>query len=305
MVIKSSCPTRCSLMGGGTDIPTYSDKYGGACLSMAINIRQEFEIDTEQIGMEIPKGASPKFYKAFFDRHISPSGFKASFDGEITGGIGSSASAAVAILGGLHRLTGKNIDKYKIAEEAWDIEVNDLKMFGGRQDQYAAAFGGVNCFQFGKHTTVTPLHSFIEPVKDSILLFHIGKNRESSKIQEGFKDLTVKQVAYLNNIKKLVIRAIEVIPTGNIKLFGELLELSWRYKKESNKGVSNPDVDSLMKKAKDLGSYGGKCLGAGGGGYCIFVVEPSEQKEFIKNIGLKHIDYEIDYQGLSSRVIIP
>lgn len=254
----------------------------------------------------MPDGANSGFYIPFFekDKIHSLMGLKAKFDGEITGGIGSSASAAVALLGALHKLTGKEINPKEIAEEAWDIEVNNCGLFGGKQDQYAAAFGGVNVFEFGKEVKVNSLMpSFIEPIKDSILLFHTGSNRKSSNIQEGLKKLSKAQIFHLDQIKNLTIEAIKVIGSGDIKKFGELLSLSWEYKKKSNKGVSTDKVDKLFDKAKELGAYGGKLCGSGGGGYCIFIVEPSRQEEFKKNIGIKWVDYQISYDGLSTRII--
>lgn len=299
MVIHSSSPTRISLIGGGTDIPTYSNKYGGLCLSMAINLRQEIEIDETQTGFEIPKKANPEFYKAFFEEYRSPSGFRAKFNGEITGGIGSSASASVAILGALRGLTNNEINRSDIAEEAWKIEVNKLKMFGGKQDQYAAAYGGVNLFEFNKKSTkVTPLTDFIEPIKNSILLFYTGRNRKSSKIQEGFKKLDNSQTYRLNEIKKLVPKMAKAIAEKDIKEVGEILNLSWELKKRSNNGVSTTGTEFIINKGKKYGAYGGKILGAGGGGYCIFIVDPNKKEEFIKTIGIKHIPYEIDYEGL-------
>jgi D-glycero-alpha-D-manno-heptose-7-phosphate kinase len=299
-MITSSAPCRISLAGGSTDIPAYYEKYGGICVSMAINLRQEIEFDTEQMGFEIPKGAKLEFYKPFFEKYKISSTFAARFNGEITGGIGSSASAAVALLGALHKITGKQIDLKEIAEEAWDIEVNKLKMFGGKQDQYAAAFGGVNVFEFGKEVKVTPI-KLHDNIKNSILLFHTGENRKSGKIQEGFKDLSEDQIFYLDKIKELAYGVLDVLPTGNIKEFGRLLNLSWDYKKRSNPGsVSNQDIDDLFFKAKNIGAYERKILGAGSGGYCIFVVEKAWHKQFIENIGIKHIPYEIDYQGIKT-----
>jgi D-glycero-alpha-D-manno-heptose-7-phosphate kinase len=301
MLIKASSPCRISIFGGSTDFPTYYEKYGGLCVSMAINLRQEIELDPDMAGFEIPKGAKPEFYKPFFEKYKVSSTFSARFDGEITGGIGSSASAAVALLGALHAFTGKKINPESIAEEAWDIEVNKLSLFGGKQDQYAAAFGGVNVFEFGKEVKITPIRIH-EDIKNSILMFHTGENRKSTKIQDGFKELSGLQKVCLDSIKKIAKESVKYLENGNIKVIGELLDKSWYLKKMSNNGVSNRKIDELFFKAKNLGAYGGKCLGAGGGGYCIFVVEPDWQKDFIEKIGIKHIPYEIDYRGLETKI---
>ena len=142
----------------------------------------------------------------------------------------------------------------------------------------------------------------LDNVKDSILLFHTGQNRKSGKIQEGFKKLSDDQLYYLDSLKKLTRMALRGLPVCDPRTFGELLNWGWLFKKESNKGVSTREIDELFSKAKVLGSLGAKILGSGGGGYCIFVVEPKNQKEFIKKIGLKHIPYRIDYKGLNISV---
>jgi D-glycero-alpha-D-manno-heptose-7-phosphate kinase len=300
-MIKASSPCRISLFGGGTDIPTY--KNGGMVLNMGINLRQELEIDdVKEIGLMniIPGKADWKFYEAFLPENIW---YDANFDGEITGGIGSSASVAVALVGALERLKGHKIDLNKIAEKAWKIETKKLGLFGGKQDQYASAYGGVNLMTFRNRVHVIQLSpSFIEPVKDSILLFHTGENRKSGKIQEGFKKLNKEQVKYLDQMRDLVMPGLRSIQEGNIKEFGRLLTESWELKKKSNSGVSNEKIDKLFEKGKRLGALGWKLLGAGGGGYCIFIVNKN-QEEFKKKIGIKWVDYSISWDGLCTRII--
>jgi D-glycero-alpha-D-manno-heptose-7-phosphate kinase len=301
--IKASAPCRISLFGGGTDIPTY--KNGGMVLNMAINLRQEIKIldNVNWFGglMNIwPDGGSENFYKAFLPDSYW---YEAEFDGEITGGIGSSAGAAVAIVGATERLKGHKIDLDKIAEKAWEIETKKLKMFGGKQDQYASAYGGVNLITFRDRPHVIQLSpSFIESVKDSILLFHTGENRKSGKIQEGFKKLSKEQIKYLDKMRDLVMPGLRAIDEGDVKRFGKLLTESWELKKKSNSGVSNEKIDKLFEKGKKLGALGWKLLGAGGGGYCIFIV-PKKQEEFKKKIGIKWVDYSIDWNGLDTRII--
>lgn len=298
---------RISLFGGGTDIDSYAKKYGGFCLNMGINLRQQFILDTDNVrtfDSSLPKGADDSFYETILREMNSTASFETVCDGIITGGLGSSASAAVALLGAIKKARGEKIILDEIAEKAWEIEVNKLKLFGGKQDQYAAAYGGINAIEFGSNVSVVQLgQSFIYPVLNSILLFHTGKNRKSSKIQEGYKDLSDNQVKYLDLIKKYAFQALEIIPKGDIEGLGNLLELTWEAKKKSNNGVSNEEIDQLFDKAKELGAFGGKILGAGGGGYCIFVVHPEKQKKFKEKIGLKWIDYSIDWNGLETRIL--
>jgi len=163
VIIKSSAPCRISLLGGGSDLSPYCDLYGGMVLSMAINLRQEIELtidNKDHYGdLTFPLGGSLNFYKTIIEQlglSQREVGLVAKFDGEITGGIGSSASATVALVGAIAKARDIKYDKDEIARVAWNIEVNILKMFGGKQDQWAAAHGGVNVFEFknGKVETI-------------------------------------------------------------------------------------------------------------------------------------------------------
>lgn len=306
MIIKSSAPCRISLFGSGTDIDPYASLFGGVCLSMAINLRQEIVFDDSLPESLIPKGADWKFYDKFFEMlDYRPKHFRADFDGEITGGIGSSAAAAVALVGAIAKARDIKYDRDEVARVAWNVEVNGLKMFGGRQDQWAAAHGGVNVFEFmGDKVITTPLSpEFIKPILPSLMLFHTGKNRKNPKIQENFKELTDDQIQYLDAIKGLVPEAIKAIGKGKVKTFAELLDLSWEYKKMSNRGVSNDEIDGLFDKAKKCGALAGKVCGAGESGYVLFVVEPEKQKLFKEKIGLKWMDWDVSWDGLSVRRI--
>jgi D-glycero-alpha-D-manno-heptose-7-phosphate kinase len=221
--------------------------------------------------------------------------------------MGSSASLAVALLGAIKRIKGEGMDRLKIAEEAYDIEVNKLKMFGGLQDQVHASYGGVNIIEFGKETKVNQLSpSFIEFLLPYMVLFYTGQNRKSGKIQEGFKKLTRDQIKSLNNIKALTIDAITAIRDKDVALIGELLDLAWQLKKRSNKGVSNDRIDRIYDLALKNGAIGGKVLGAGGGGHILFICPPDKQpnlKEVMAKMCCKWVDFSIDYNGLETRIL--
>lgn len=304
MKIISSAPCRIGLLGGGTDIPTYSDKFGGLCLNIAINIRQHFEI-TDSNGKDnvYPKGANPKFYEEFYKQFgWTPETCVSTFDGILESGLGSSAAAAVALVGALSRYNNMNLSKEDIAEMAWHIEINKIGLYGGRQDQYASSFGGCNLFEFGKGVKVTRLDGFIEKVLPSLTLFYLGKNRRSANIQEGFKKLSQQQIMKLDEIKASVLEGSKIIATGDIEKFGRLMDKAWQMKKISNKGVSNNEIDKIYDKALKLGAFGGKIMGAGGGGCMLFIVDPAKRNKFIKEIGLKWIDFSLDKNGLETRV---
>ena len=293
MKIISSSPCRISLLGGGTDLHTYSDKFGGVCINMAINIRQRVELNVDKT--KLLQRDNPKFFKEFIgSRKVAHF-----FPGEIESGLGSSAALAVSLLGAKNKLKGLQMTRGQIAEKAYQTEVNKLKMFGGRQDQYCSSFGGINLMEFedGK-VTVTPLNNFVDKILPSLLLFHIGVNRKSNKIQEGFKELTFSQQERLHSIKDSVVEGAKIISSGDVKKFGQFMDKYWKIKRTTNKGITNDYIDEIYDRALKLGAWGGKLLGSGGGGHMLFVVDPDKSQEFIKKIGLKHIEYDIDYEGL-------
>lgn len=305
-MIEAIAPTRISFLGGGTDVEPYVSSYGGLVLSLAINIRQKILID-RGTSLSFPQGGSDKFYQAFLKRFNAKYSIKAYFDGEITGGIGSSASAAVALIGGLIKLKGPKMSRDEIARVAWDIENNDLGLFGGKQDQYAAAFGGLNAIQFMKegNVIVTPLQlGLIENLLNHLMLFHTP-NRASTKIQEGLKELTPQKIQALDFLKSSVVSGIEILKEGNMEAFGNLMKAVWEAKKISNK-VSNPLVDENYQRALELGALGGKLMGSGGGGYMFFLVPPEKQFDFRKDFctkDIKWVDFSPCQNGLEVREI--
>ena len=303
MKLLSLAPTRISLFGGGTDLPEFADKYGGFCLNMAINIRQLFEIDNETLPEETREtvfvSTILKEFNAENLHHIQQ------FGGIINGGLGSSAAAAVCLVGAINKYKNLGISRAGIAEKAWDIEVNKCGLYGGRQDQYCSAFGGINGMEFTKDkVTVVPLsRQFLDKLSGSVVLFHLGFNRKNPKIQEGFRKLSQGQVLCLSQIKKLVTEATPLIGNGDIEAVGHLLHRSWTLKKKSNRGVENLEFEKVYEKAQKLGAWGGKICGAGGGGYCIFMIDPDKRQGLIDGLGIKWIDYDWDFNGLDVRRI--
>ena len=319
MILRSQAPSRLSLFGGGTDIMPYADKYGGLVINMAINLRQQMKMYTDDDTFKFcsknifPNGANPDFYYTIFKEFEGVDGgrftkLECKYDGLLESGLGSSASAAVALVGAINKRNGLGMTLGQIAEKAWDIEVNKIGLYGGRQDQYAAACGGINVIEFKEGAVnVTPLaRGFIEPLLSSLVLFYIGTNRKSSKIQEGFKHLTKKQIKALDRMKKLAMDAIEPIGQCDIDTVGRLLDDSWQMKKMSNRGVDNKVINDVYDKAKKVCALGGKICGAGGGGFILFCVPPIKRKAFIKDMqkeGLEWWDFGVDWTGLEVRIL--
>jgi len=307
MIVRSSAPTRISLFGGGTDVGEYCRRYGGLVLNMAINIRQEIILNTTDPTISLPKNANIKFYEPFIqESKLPPPGIKQTFDGEITGGIGSSAAAAVALYAGLHRISGERLKPQDVAEQAWNIEVKKLGMFGGKQDQYAAAFGGVNVFEFpafNETPKINPLdEKSMAKVIPHILLFHTGFNRQKANIQDAMLSCNMKHKEIMDQVKGFVIQGLEDIFHGDVEALGNLLHESWEAKKASN-NVTNKEIDDIYSRARRLGAWGGKICGSGGGGYMVFIAPLEKKRKLIDQLGIPWVDFEVDYQGVSTRIL--
>jgi len=304
MKIISTAPTRLSLFGGGSDLPTYSDLFGGVCINMAINLRQRIELSDMHI-FEYPENGNPDFYNTILlEMGYSTNGLFATFDTVIESGLGSSASAAVALIGAINKAKNLGMTKPEIAEKAWDIEVNKLKLYGGRQDQYCASLGGFNLMEFTDKVRIRPITGNAENLLKGMILFYTGKNRKSSKIQEGFKKLSKKQLRSLDSIKEIAINSVNPILEGNIEEVGRLLDIAWQHKKDSNKGVTNERIDKIYSDAKKAGALGGKIMGAGGGGFMLLMCLPENRKKVIKLIeenGSKEVEFGICKNGLEVR----
>lgn len=278
MKVIATAPSRISLAGGGSDTAPYCEEYGGAVISLAINLRQHYSCEDKYIEMDTPEYCV--------------------FDGVIGAGLGSSAAYYV-VKAAVYLQT----DKDSIAQAAWFEEVVKGKKYGGKQDQWASAYGGFNFMLFSKDVEVFPFaKSTAEKLMPSLALFYTGGTRDSSKLQNKFKHPTRKQIKALNKGKMLAYEMAKYIKRDDIESTGELLDEVWQYKKESNT-VTTPKIDAIYKKAKKLGAWGGKLLGAGGCGYMVFMVSPERRKRLIKDLGVQHIDFSPCFNGVEVRQI--
>ena len=315
MIIESQSPCRISLIGGGTDIEPYVSLYGGKVISIAIDIRQKFTLFTGDDIWNIernsvPDGCNIDLVYAFRDEFgvnsMHHNRFISESDGGINSGIGSSAAISVAIVGALAKSQDKEMTKSEIAEKAWEIETQRLNMFGGKQDQYAAVYGGLNLFEFTEQGVSVQLfdRKYADKIMPYLVLMHTNLERKNPKIQEGFKKLDSKQIKTLKEIKSLVAPTIKAIGDSDIQALGEILDTSWGYKKQSNKSVSNPRIGAIYQTAKQHGAIGAKICGAGGGGMMVFIVKDKEK--FIKEMkDLKYYDVSPDNNGLEVKILTP
>ena len=314
MTITATAPVRISLAGGGTDLDPYCKLYGGSVINMAINLYQHVQLRTGDdmwSGYQsFPQDVDPELFYTILRKYGREGVHKArvisTFDGFMNAGLGSSGSAAVCLVGALRKEQNKPLDRLDIANEAYDIEVKKLGWHGGRQDQIAAAYGGLNLIEFNKEIKVISFDKEdAEKLKEWMVLFYVGKRMISGhKIQKGFKKLSKQQIAVLDYIKTRVNTIALCIKTKNFSLLGKIIDEVWQYKKESNKNVSNSNIDDIYDYVIKHGAIGGKLMGAGGGGYMFFICDPNKQENLIKKMarrGIENIDFSVDFNGLRVR----
>jgi D-glycero-alpha-D-manno-heptose-7-phosphate kinase len=304
MIIRSKAPLRLGLAGGGTDVSPYSDKFGGAVLNATVSLyayasivpgngnniiirsvdkNTEIELPSSSAlpidgKLDLIKGVYNRIIK---DYKLKPLSFTITtfVDVPAGSGLGTSSTLVTAVLGAFTEWLKLPLGDYALARLAYDIERNDLGMAGGKQDQYAATFGGINFMEFydnGK-VIVNPLRikdHILNELSNNIILFYTKTSRISSEIietqqrnvNEGFES----SIEAMHGIKKLAVSMKEAILKGEIDKMGDLLNLSWGYKKKMAEGITNPQIDKLYDAAMKAGATGGKITGAGGGGFMFF-----------------------------------
>ena len=203
-------------------------------------------------------------------------------------------------------LKNKQISKKELALSALNIEQNLIKENVGSQDQVAAAFGGFNKINFKKNGEI-----YVEPIiiskknysklEESVLLFFTGFTRIGPNIQKDVKSKLKMNSSSLLEMQQISDQALKILYKKNfsVKEFGNLLNIQWDLKKSLSNKITNPVIDNLYKKAMKLGSYGGKILGAGGGGFIMFVVDKKIQKNFIKSFPLLNVPFKFENTGSS------
>lgn len=302
---------RIGLAGGGTDVSPYSDLYGGAILNATISlyawanieptndgkivleaadINQRLEFDSiEELeidgNLDLLKGVYNRIVKQYTKKPLS---FKLTtyVESPFGTGLGTSSTVTVAILGAFAEWLNIPLGEYDMAQLAYEIERVDLGMAGGKQDQYAATFGGFNFMEFyaDDKVIVNPLRikqDRLSELESTILLYYTGTSRLSSKIIEGqssnFEAKKNKSVEAAHKLKEQAYLMKEALLTGKLDEIGHLLDFGWTFKKQTAGGVTNPQIDEIYEAARSNGITGGKISGAGGGGYMMFYAPGTER----------------------------
>jgi len=340
MIIRSKAPLRLGLAGGGTDVAPFSELYGGAILNATISMyayatiqprndgrivlnsldkKEIFTMDSiAQLAidgnLDLHKGIYNRIVRDFSHRPLS---FELStyVDAPPGSGLGTSSTLVVAIVGAFAEWLNLPMGEYDLAHLAYEIERTDLNMAGGKQDQYAATFGGVNFMEFFKEdkVIVNPLRireKYLDELAHNLILYHTETSRLSSKIiEQQTKNVLAKNVKSMEAMYKLKDQAVmmkEAILMGELDKIGEILDFGWQYKKNLAEGVSNSFIDEIYETAMHNGATGGKISGAGGGGFMFFYCPGNNRShvvESLKKFGGQTKRYEFTSKGLSTWTI--
>jgi len=337
MIYRSKSPLRLGLAGGGTDVAPYSDIYGGAILNATISMyayatieplpgnkiilnsidnNRVIEFDSLE---SLPLDGNLDLLKGIYNRVIKDFGHKPlSFklttfvDAPPGSGLGTSSTLVVTILGAFTEWLKLPLGEYDMAQLAYQIERNDLNMAGGKQDQYAATFGGVNFMEFYKDdkVIVNPLRirsKYLNELAYNLVLYFTGTSRLSSRIIEAQRQNVFshneKSLEAMHQLKKQAIMMKEAILRGDLEKIGEILDYGWKFKKQMAEGISNPMIDQIYEAAMAAGASGGKISGAGGGGFMIFYCPENSRSEVVKaleSFGGQVKRYEFTERGLTT-----
>jgi D-glycero-alpha-D-manno-heptose-7-phosphate kinase len=304
MIYRSRAPLRIGLAGGGTDVSPYSDLYGGAILNATINLYAHASIEPidenaiivqaldrhEEQRFEwnhqLPIDGKLDLLKGVYNRvkqdyGVPLSGFRLStyVDAPAGSGLGTSSTLVVAIIGAFYEMLRLPLGEYDIAHYAYEIERNDLKLAGGKQDQYAATFGGVNFMEFyeGDKVIVNPLRikqQYMNELENNLVLYFTSTSRESATIiKEQVKNVNSnneKSIEAMHQLKEQARMMKEAMLKGRLHEIGEILDFGFQQKRQMAANISNNSIEEVYTVAKKAGATGGKISGAGGGGFMTF-----------------------------------
>lgn len=338
MLIRSKAPFRLGLAGGGTDVSPYSDIYGGCILNATISLyayanieprndnkivfripqtNEEYIFDS---ALELPicndkadlmKGIYNRIVKDFVKKPLSFT-LTCALEVPFGSGLGTSSTLAVAILGAYAEWLTLPLGEYDLAYLAYLIERIDLKQAGGKQDQYAAAFGGFNFMEFYAEdkVIVNPLrirNDIINELSNNMLLYYTNSSRNSGDIiekqQKNVKEQKAKSIEAMHKIKAQAYEIKEAILKNDLDQIGHILHEGWTYKRNMADGITTPLFEEIYETAIKAGSTGGKISGAGGGGYVFFYCPGNTRYAVVKaleNLGGTVQPYSFTKKGLET-----
>ncbi|MEO6549506.1 MAG: dehydrogenase [Ferruginibacter sp.] len=340
MIYRSKAPLRIGLAGGGTDVSPFSDEFGGAILNATISLSAYASIEPiagntiivealdrkEQQQFEwlptLPINGSLDLLKGVYNRiqamyNLPAAGFRLStfVDAPAGSGLGTSSTLVVAILGAFVEMHKLPLGDYDIAHLAYQIEREDLQLAGGKQDQYAATFGGVNFMEFygDDQVIVNPLRirpEYLHELGNNLVLYFTSTSRESATIiKEQVKNVqegNEKSIEAMHQLKEQAKMMKEALLKGKLHQIGEILDFGFEQKRRMAHNISNNSIEEIYAAAKKAGAMGGKISGAGGGGFMIFYC-PNNTRfaviDALKTFGGEIRDYSFTKYGLTTWTI--
>lgn len=318
-MIITKTPFRVSFCGGGSDIPDFYKAYGGCVLSTSINrymyltihpyfdeTRTALKYSSIEIVRDIGEVQHSIFRQVLTDMGISGVEISSTADVPSGTGLGSSSSFTVGLIHTLYCFKGKYVSKEEIARQACMVEIEELGNPIGKQDQYAAACGGLNFIEFNRDDSVrvSPVimdEKIKKKLEENIVVYYTGMKHDANAILAEQKENISQQdkTRKLKRMCELTREMKSALESNDISDFGNILNEGWRLKRELANGITNNDIDELYDKAIKNGAVGGKLLGAGGGGFLLFYCEKSDQERLDECLGLKKFPIRFEHDGTS------
>ena len=326
MIIARS-PLRISLGGGGTDLPSYYERFGGFLITAAIDkyvyitlhetFVPEFIIKYSKLERvaKVDEIEHPIIREAFRMVGIEGGYLELTSMADIPAGtgLGSSGSFTTALLKALHAYKKNLVPNTEIAAQACEIEINRLKEPVGKQDQYIAALGGITCFDFHKDGRVEARPAKVSEetrynLEDNLVIFFTGYSRSAGSIlkdqNEKSKQDDQAMLENLHQTKQIGYESQSALENGDLRQFAHLMDEHWQRKRARSGGMSNPKINEWYDTAKKNGALGGKLIGAGGGGFLMFYAEEDKSKlrHAMRQAGLKEVRFRFDFEGTKQMI---
>jgi D-glycero-alpha-D-manno-heptose-7-phosphate kinase len=323
-MIISQTPLRMSFVGGGSDLPSFYRKYGGAVVSTAIDkfvyvsVNRKFD---EFLRVSYSKTEEVATVDQIEHQLVREALRMLKIRGgiEITSvadipsrgtGMGSSSSFAAGLLHALHAYRGEYASSENLAEQSCHLEIEICGARIGKQDQYAAAYGGLNFIEFHQDDSVAvhPIicdREMIAEMERWLMMFYTGRTRPASSIldhQSAAMENDPQKQETVQAMVRLAHQLRDELHRNRLESFGALLQENWELKKKLAQGISDPEIEAWYECALSQGATGGKLLGAGAGGFLVFFVPPHRQKAVREALGLRQISFEFERRG--SRIIL-
>jgi D-glycero-alpha-D-manno-heptose-7-phosphate kinase len=329
-MLIARAPLRISLGGGGTDLPAYYEQFGGMVVSTTIDKYVYVHMKRNGVGDAQITSAD---YQTFYRHHL---GSPLDWEGDLAlpravlhefgvdrsvalfvasevppgTGLGSSSAVAVALVRAVSTFLGKPLSRQRVAEIACDVELRKLKAPIGKQDQFAAAYGGLNAITFSRDgVIVEPVLAApqtLERLEKRLMLFFTGTARNSTTIlreqQRASADRERQTIEGLHRIKDAGIECRRCLEGGDVEGIGALLDHGWKEKRRLASGITNPEIDESYDLAKHEGALGGKITGAGGGGFMLLFCPENRQESVtsaLERRGLRRMDFHFERQGVA------